>query len=482
MTQLTKTLFVQGVRCPKLVYFISNNSEKIAPDSSGVEFRKKQGILVGELAKKLYPDGIDLAKKSDEVKLEETKRLKDKIIFEASAQFEDLFVRADILIPNNDETHNIIEVKADTEVKNEHIPDVSFQKYVFEKAGYKINKVFIAHANNEYVKQGNLEPRQFFKTEEVTGQLINVENPIIAIQDVLSKSAIPNVKIGRQCTTPYDCSFKKECWSFLPKNSVMQLYFDKKIGFELLDKNIHAIKDIPEGIELKGRGAKQRAIQIKTTKENGTHIQKEEIKAFVDSLVYPIYYFDFETYAPAIPLFDNSRPWQRMPFQYSLHIEYEDGTIEHKEFLATDNTDPRPAIINSMKKDLGKTGSIVVFNQTFEKSVLRELAIDFPEFEHEVSGNLLPRIIDLASPFEQFHYYHPDQQGRYSIKVVLPLFSELNYKEMEVSNGEEAFCTYEQILKNPENKEQLIKSLKEYCKLDTWAEIEIVKKLRELNK
>ena len=479
--KITKTLFVQGMRCPKMIYFTVKYPEKIVQDSLGVDFRKKQGMLVGELAKKLYPKGVDLAKKPDDMKLEETHKLKNRILFEASAQFEDLFARADILIPNKNGSQNIIEVKADSEIKEEHIPDVSFQKYVFEKAGYIIDKVYIAHANNEYIKKGKLNPKKFFKIEEVTEKIIFVEDTIIAIRNVLSKDKYPDTKIGRQCTAPYDCSFKKECWEFLPKNNVMQLYFDKKLGFELLDKDIRAITDIPDGIELKGRGARQRAIQIEATKKNKTHIQKNEIKIFIDSLVYPIYYFDFETYAPAIPIFNKSRPWQRIPFQYSLHIEYKNGKIEHKEFLSTNAKDPRTALIISINKNLGKRGSIVVFNQTFEKSVLKELAIDFPKFEKNVNENFLPRIIDLAIPFEQFHYYHPDQQGRYSIKVVLPLFSDLNYKELDnVHNGEEAFCTYEKIIKNPENKEQLIKSLKKYCELDTLAEVEIIKKLREL--
>jgi len=479
MNEINKTLFVQGVRCPKLVYLVSKYPETVAPDSLGVEFRKKQGISVGELAKELYSNGIDLTNYSDETKIKETKRLKDQVLFEASVKYDEFFVRADILVPNNDGSHNIIEVKGDSEIKEEHIPDVSFQKYIFEKAGYKISKVYLAHANNEYLKQGKIDPNQFFKIEDVTEQLIPIEDSIQIIRDSLSKTTIPEIKISRQCTKPYDCSFKDECWSFLPKNNVMQLYYDKKLGFKLLDEKILLIKDIPNDIELKGRGAKQREIQIKTTKENYIHIEKEEIKKYIDSLVYPIYYFDFETYASAIPIFDNSRPWQKIPFQYSLHIEYENGTIDHKEFLATDNNDPRLALIESIKKDLGKTGSIVVFNQTFEKTILKELGIDHPKSEKDIE-ELLPRIVDLASPFEQFHYYNPEQQGRYSIKVILPLFSDLTYKKMEVGNGEEAFCTYEKIMKNPENKDQLIKSLKEYCKLDTLAEVEITKKLREM--
>lgn len=477
---INKTLFVQGVRCHKLAYLISANSEDIAPDSPGVEFRKRQGTLVGELEKKVYATGIDLEKMPDEAKLVETRKQKNSILFEASAQYEDLFARADVLLPNDDGTHTIIEAKSDTEIKDEHILDVSFQKYVFENAGYKISKICIAYVNNKYVKNGALDLKEFFVTEDVTGQIMPVEDAINELSSKLSGQDIPEIKIGGQCTKPYDCQVKDKCWSFLKDNNVMQLYYDKKIGFKLLDKKIYSITDIPDDTEIKGVKAKQRAIQIKATKENKIHIQKEDIKEFIESLEYPLHYFDFETYAPAIPIFDNSKPWQKIPFQYSLHIEKKDDTVEHKGFLATDNEDPRPAIITSILKDIGKTGSIIVFNQNFEKSILSDLARDFPEYEKEINDNILPRIIDLASPFEKFHYYNPRQHGRYSIKVLLPIFSKLDYKENDVSDGEEAFIAYEKIISNAPEKKHLIEALEKYCALDTLAELEIMKKLREI--
>jgi hypothetical protein len=476
MTNITKTLFCQGVRCPKMLYFSVKHKDKAAPDSLGVEFRKNQGNAVGELAKQMYPSGLDLAKYSDSVKLEMTAKNKDKILFEAAVSFEGTFARADILVPIKDGLYDIIEVKSDTEVKDEHIPDVSFQKRVFEKCGYKIHQVFIMHADNSYVFDGSIDVFKYFKTDDVTSRLIHVDEHIIEIQKVLTGD-LPIVKIGPQCSKPYECSFKKECWNHLPKNNVTQLYYDKKIGFTLLDSGVVEIKDIGE-IELKGRGARQRGIQIEATKNGEAFVHSEEIKNFVNSLTYPIYYFDFETYAPAIPVFDNSRPWQRIPFQYSLHIEGKDSSIKHKEFLGTEG-DPRSALIKQMISDLGTKGSILVYNQTFEKSVIKELIRDFPAYAEPLNA-LLPRVVDLAHPFEQFHYYHPDQQGRYSIKIVLPLFSGLSYKDLDVHNGEEAFCAYEKIINNDPERENLIQGLLEYCKLDTLAEIEIVKKLREM--
>jgi len=165
---LTKTLFVQGKRCPKLLYYSVNKKQDIPKDSLGVEFRKIQGIKVGDLAKELYPEGVDLAKYPDPTKLKLTEENRGKIVFEASVQFEDLFARADILKPNDDGTFDILEVKSDTQVKPEHIPDVAFQRYVFEKSGYKINECYVVHTNNEYVKQGDIDVKQLFIEENVS--------------------------------------------------------------------------------------------------------------------------------------------------------------------------------------------------------------------------------------------------------------------------------------------------------------------------
>jgi len=473
---ITKTLFTQSVQCFKLAHIRTHSAEKLKEDSLGVKFRKKQGTLVGELAKKLYPNHVDLSYENDFDKIYKTRDIeKVKVPFyEASALADtDLFARADILIPNNDGTYNIIEIKSDTSIKPEHIPDVSFQYYVFKKAGYNIREVKIAHSNNEYLKQGEIDPNEYFIIEDVTNRLINVEEQINQLRTTLGQDE-PTVQIGRHCTTPFECPNKHNCWKFLPKNNVTQLYFDKKLGFELLQKGILEIKNIPEDVKQSGRGKSQREIQIQVTKNNQIHKNDEEIKKWVNSLIYPVKYFDFETYAPAIPIFNNSRPWQRIPFQYSVHIEKENGNIEHKEFLATSKEDPRENLVKQMIADLGDVGSIVVYNQTFEKSVIKELIRDFPQFEKELNG-FLARIIDLAEPFEKFHYYNPEQMGRYSIKVILPLFCELSYKGLSVSNGEEAFCAFEDILNGDLSK---IDSLKEYCKLDTLAEVEIVKKLK----
>lgn len=159
---LTKTLFVSGIRCPRLLYYLYYKPNEIPKDSLGTDFRKKQGNLVGEVIKGLFPEAVDISREPDQIKLILTKENKEKIIFEASVQYNNLFARADVLFPNQDGTYDIIEVKSDTKVKDEHIPDVSFQKYVFQKAGYNINKCYLLHINNDYVREGELNLEQLY--------------------------------------------------------------------------------------------------------------------------------------------------------------------------------------------------------------------------------------------------------------------------------------------------------------------------------
>jgi hypothetical protein len=481
---LTKTLFVAGTRCSKLMYYLYHFPKEIPKDSLGAEFRKKHGNIVGEAIKGLFPEALDISREPDQTKLILTKENKDKIIFEASVEYNNLFARADVLFPNKDGTFDIIEVKSDTKVKDEHIPDVSFQKYVFQKAGYNINKCYLLHINNEYVREEKLDLEQLFKKDDITEKIseFNTEVIIKQLLSILEFKEIPKMDLGRYCLNPYECSLKKECWKDLPDNNVTQLFYDKNLGYKLLEQGIKEIKQIPDNLEIKGRCALQRTIQIEATKQDKIHIQKQQIKEFIDNIKYPIYYFDFETYAPAIPIFNNSRPYQQIPFQFSLHIEHQDGTIEHKEFLSTTKEDPRIELIKKMKEYLGDKGDILVYNKSFEQMIIRDLQRDFPEFR-ENAQNYLERLSDLAEPFKNFHYYDPKQLGRYSIKAVLPVMSDLSYKGMVISNGEEAFINYEKIIQDlvkDKEKEDIITALKEYCKQDTYAEIVILKKLKDL--
>jgi len=132
----------------------------------------------------------------------------------------------------------------------------------------------------------------------------------------------------------------------------------------------------------------------------------------LNSLRYPLHFLDFETFDTAIPLYDGTKPYQKIPFQFSLHILRDDeSSVEHHSFLAENSCDPRLEFLVSLKGVIKDTGSIVVYNKSFEESRLKELAEAYPEYKHWVDS-LFARIVDLIVPFRNFHYYNSLQEGR----------------------------------------------------------------------
>jgi hypothetical protein len=252
--------------------------------------------------------------------------------------------------------------------------------------------------------------------------------------------------------------------------------------WKLYNDGILSIDDVPDDFHL-GANA---TLQIKHHKSQEIKIDKPKIKEFLDTISYPINFFDFETFQNAIPRFDNQRPYAQVPFRYSLHILHEDGTLEHKEFLGSENSDPRLPLIKQMLNDITPTGSIIAYNQSFEITQIKNLALFSPKFSDELLA-LNKRFIDLAYPFQHKHYYHPNFKGKYSIKVVLPtLFpndDELDYKKLgSVQNGGEAMDTFAKLhlIKDENEINKIKKDLLAYCRLDTLAMVRIYQKLLNL--
>lgn len=484
MALLTKSKYLAGLQCPKLLWYLINKKEAIAPASDDALARMEAGTEIGQFATKLFPEGVNLVNPDFQKNLALTKlALENKqTIFEAGFLADGCFARVDILRVNSDSSVDIIEVKSSKEIKEENIHDVSFQKHVLELCGLSVNKCSICHVNPDFIKNGEIKPSEFFVIDDVTNQVIQAQNlieeRIQEMLDIINLEEPPKVEIGSHCNKPYVCGLKDNCFSFLPENNVFDLYRGGAKSVKLMNDNILAIKDIPGDYKL----TSNQQIQLNCAISGKENIQVFEIKQFLDTLIYPIYYLDFETINPTIPKYDGMKAAQRIPFQYSLHIEYEDGRIEHKEYLGESKEDPRPEFLRTLKENLGTYGSIVVYNEGFEKSVLKELANNFPEYESWVN-EILPRVVDLLVPFRNFHYYNQSQKGSASIKKVLPALTDLSYKELEIGNGSIASNSYARITYenvSSEERERVRNALLEYCKLDTWAEVELVRKLREM--
>ncbi len=486
---LSKSKYCTGLQCPKLLWVHYNDKQRLPPVDTAVQARFDQGHVIGELATSLYPDGIEIFYCSgafDEMAEETTQTLPlRKPIFEATVSQDGAYAQADILVPSGENAWDIVEVKSATGVKPVNLEDVAFQKQCYESAGLKINRCFVMHINNQYVRQGEINADQLFSKTDVTDEVLcrqpMVHGNMAHMVAVIEEPKCPEVEVGQHCSDPYECPLHDECWSFLPKDNVTTLYrTGLKKTLPLIRQRIYDIQNLPDDFPLNPRAVVQRAAVL----AGEPHVDCDAIREFLADLHFPQYHLDFETFQPIIPPYENIRPYQQIPFQFSLHVwESFDSEPQHIEFLADGKGDPRPEMLAILQKNIGTEGTVVAYNMSFEKMCLNQSVETFPEYRPFVS-DLLPRFVDLLRPFRDFHYYHPSQKGSASIKKVLPaLVPNLSYTDMEISDGGTASSEYARITVGdvPEEEQRRVRAaLLKYCRLDTLAMIKIIQALREL--
>ncbi|KAB2879817.1 DUF2779 domain-containing protein [bacterium] len=486
---LSKSKYLNGLQCPKLLWHYYNAKEEIPKTDAETQAIFDQGHEVGELAKKLYPDGIEVAKGlvDFEKVIEQTQKLisKRKPLFEAAFLYKSAYARVDILNPVEDDGWEIIEVKSSTRVKDINLRDLSLQWYTYQGAGLSIKRSYILHINNQYVRKGEIDPEKLFTltdiTEEVKDLLPLVERQLADMTETISGKTCPEVAIGTHCSTPYDCPLQQKCFVFLPEHNLLTLYYiNKEKAFALIHQGVTDILALNDRVELSDK----QKLQVESLRSKKPYLNKSGIRTFLDTLEYPLYFLDFETIGPAMPLFDNTIPHQPIPFQFSLHIQRSAGKdTEHYSYLADGKHDPRPELLKLLKKHLGHQGSIITYSASFEKDKLNRACEAFPEFAKWNDG-IQKRIVDLLDPFKAFHFYHYDQKGSASIKSVLPVLTGTGYEGMAISEGGMASREFLRVTfgENITEEERMAvrKNLEDYCSLDTMAMVEIVEKLREM--
>ena len=487
MTFISKSKYLQGLQCSKLLWFNYNAKDKIPPYDEATLAVFDQGHQVGELAKSLFPGGVEIGgdhTEFDEVVRRTSESLKlRKPLFEPAFRHGNAYARADILVPVRRDLWYIVEVKSSTGVKEINLHDMALQKYTYTGAGLGIRKCVLLYINGDYERVGEIEPEKLFAREDVTVRvdelLLEVGSNLEKMQGVIRLGNFPDVPIGPWCSDPYDCPLVDVCWDFLPAASVFDLSRIGKKGFELVKKGIVDLADLPPDF----RPSAAQAIQIKAFKTGRPHVKKTEIRRFLEDLAYPIYFLDFETFGTAIPLFDHVRPYQQIPFQFSLDIVRKPGAEpEHHGFIAEGTSDPRRDVLSTLLPLLGRSGSIVSYNAAFEKRMLTEACVVYPEYL-ESCASAERRFVDLLAPFRSFSYYHPGQKGSASMKDVLPALTGLGYGEMEIADGGTASREYLRVTFGdvPDGEKARIRNqLEKYCGLDTSGMIAIVDALTRL--
>lgn len=480
---LSKTKYMNGLQCPKLLWFICNDPEKVSEPDASTQSIFDQGHLVGELAKKLFPEGIDVPHDDFKLNLSRTQQLlsQGRTLFEAGLMKSGLYSRLDILKPVGEGEWDIIEVKSSTGVKEENYHDVSFQKLCAENCGLTINKCYLVFINNQYVRQGEIEPGQLFTIQDITAEAATagegIDGRIASMLETISSEKCPEVPVGSYCSHPYDCPVTW-CREQLPENNIFNLYRGGKKCYDLFYSGILHIKDIPDDVRL----SRVQEIQKSCDISGDPYIEAEAIREFLDTIREPVHYLDFETINPAVPLFDGVRPYQKVPFQFSLHIRDQRTGMRHYSYLAEGPDDPRPQFLQRLKAFIGPAGSIVTYNQPFEEGVLKDLAGAFPEHGEWIEG-VRGRLVDLLRPFQSFSYYHPGQNGSASIKSVLPALTGKSYEGMAIGDGEAASRAFLNVTygeATQEERELVRNELEKYCGLDTEGMVWIMEKLGKI--
>ena len=488
---LTKSEYMLYLKHPAWLWLKVHDKSKLPPVDAGTQAMFDAGHNFEQYAESFYPSATRLGFSDYKSYLSLPIRTAQALsqgancIFQGRFETEDCTFICDVLTVTGDKSVDLIEIKSGTHVKEDYLYDLAFQMVVLERCGYSVGSISVAHVNNSYVRKGDIDPLGLVTYEDVTFQVKGLKDQTIANIDsalkVLNSPTHPDF-------SPSLCGLGsiKE-WLPIYKSLIdtgegsiydlTRLTPDLVAEFEA--KGILKLVDIPKDFALN----KYQRRQVDAVQSALPHVEPDMISAILGDYQYPLYFFDYETFSTAVPEFDGLRPYDQIPFQYSLHIIEEPGSeLRHLEFLHDDSSNPIEAICKSMVSHFGPVGSIVTWNSSFEKARNTRLAELLPQYQ-EFLSNLNTRIVDLMDPFTAGFYVHKDFKGSSSIKNVLPvLVPELSYKELEIHEGGSASRLWMDAVlyeKPGFDKSKILSNLKEYCHLDTLAMVKIFEVLNK---
>ncbi|MDT8410445.1 MAG: DUF2779 domain-containing protein [Wenzhouxiangellaceae bacterium] len=487
---LSKSRFIAGTQCELRLWNDIYRRDLASEFSDSQLAIFDRGTAIGELARRRYPGGTLVGFKPWERQAavaETWKLMADPAvpaIYEAALTYQGVFVRVDVLARNG-QGWDLVEVKAATRPEKEVFQqDVAVQHWVARGTGLAIHRAGVLVLDRDYIYPGGDYDLDrlftfFDSTERSLDSIEWVEQNVQRFHQVLAEDQAPEIGVGKHCFSPYECPYYASCSHGLelpehPLDHLNRLHHGRRAQLEAL--GIDNIADIPDDFAL--TEIQQR---IRRAVVSGQAWKSAELKRELQNVTWPLYYLDFEAFQPALPLYPGTRPFQAVPFQYSLHIENESGEVTHREYLHTENSDPRPALAKALLEDIGDTGSIVVYSG-YERRMLNEMARFQPELAPKLQA-ATERLWDLL-PVIRNHYYHPDFNGSFSIKAVLPaLVPGAHYSELAIADGMAAATAYEGALHDSDQQRRnaVFGQLIDYCKLDTLAMVHLREALREIS-
>lgn len=401
-------------------------------------------------------------------------------IFEGTFERDGVLVRVDIL-EQGANAWRMAEVKSSTSVKNYHLSDVATQVWTLEGSGLELEDACVRHINRDFVLEREGDYRGLFVDTSVADAiepLVADRGEVVEAARAVLEGPEPEQAIGDHCTDPFECEFQSYCkrglvepaWpiSLLPNTG-------RKLAQKWSLEGVVELTDVPPATLTNPLHAR-----IHEATRSGTVFHDcDAALAATEAWAYPRTWLDFETIAFPVPRWLGTRPWEQIPFQFSAHVEQQDGALTHNEFLSLDGADPRESCAAALIRAVPPSGTVVAYNASFERRCVEGLAAACPRYAAELKS-IAGRIVDLL-PVARACWYHRDQRGSWSIKAVLPtITAELGYAGLEVADGSAAQLAYAEAINpetNAERRHEIDRALKAYCRRDTEAMIAVLRRL-----
>lgn len=488
MRPLSKTKLLAFRQCPKRLW-LEIHRPKLRNDSASTQASFAVGNQVGEIARRLYDPRskgalIDLKAEGFETALARSMALLDSNcpIFEAGFSAGGAMAFADVMLPvrrGGKRVWRMVEVKSSTSVKDYHREDAAIQSYIARMAGVPLVGIAIAHIDSEWTYPGGDDYQGLLLENDLTDDVFargsEVESWIADAQTIARRRSEPKTGTGKQCSTPYACGFLAYCKSQEPQAQYPVQWLPRVQNKELRSlvetTGLRDMREVPDAL------LNETQLRVKTHTLSGQPFF-DAVNAAADLAMHkpPYSFLDFEAIQFAVPVWKGTRPFQQIPFQFSLHRLTRSGKLQHEAFLDLSGKDPSKAFAESLIAACGERGPVFVYNAGFETARIKELAARFPRLKTSLLA-INARVVDLL-PVAQNRYYHPSQQGSWSIKKVLPAIApDLSYSDLDgVQDGGKAMTAYLEAIAattSSDRREQTEAQLLDYCELDTYAMVRL---------
>ena len=374
-------------------------------------------------------------------------------------------------------------VREGTSIKEAYLREAAFVDYCFAASGDRLSRTYVYHVNKSYERVGRLDLDALFIERDVTRRVSKLAEETATELERLRGELESDPTLERYRDVP--CSRRKTCpvcsegLADVESGHISTLHRGGQLVGELLEEGFTMITDVP----VERLVHRRQQIQQKALREGVPHVDIEALRVFLDRLVPPIGYLDFEATSTAVPVFDHVRPWEHIPYLYSLHVEHSGEHVEHSSFIMRPGMDDREALVARLVSEASACGSIVVYSAGFERGILGRLAEAVPA-HRDALILLVDQIVDLLEPFNEFSFYHHEQKGKVSLKTVLPVLTDRDYSDEAVRDGYTANLAYRHLAEGGDDRAaaqaKLLSDLTSYCALDTMAMVHIVRELRQL--